>query len=108
MWFNYRLPRPCKRGAYQFASLCDVPIISCFVEIIDLDKDDNEEFKEVKYIVHVLDPIIPDKNKTARQNSIDMAEIDYKQKVEAYEKCYNKKLNYKFSYDDIAGYKKKD
>ena len=24
MWFNYRLPRPCKRGAYQFAHELDV------------------------------------------------------------------------------------
>lgn len=105
MWFNYRKPRPCKRGAYQFAAEANVPIISCFVEIQDLDKDDNEEFKEVKYIVHVLKPIYPDKNKSVRQNSIDMAEIDYKQKIEAYEKCYKKKLDYKFSYKDIAGYK---
>jgi 1-acyl-sn-glycerol-3-phosphate acyltransferase len=106
MWFNYRKPRPCKRGAYQFAAEANVPIISCFVEIKDLDKDDNEEFKEVKYIVHILKPIYPDSNKTVRQNSIDMADIDYKQKVKSYEECYKKKLDYTFNYQDIAGYKK--
>ncbi len=105
MWFNYRKPRPCKRGAYEFASENNVPIISCFVEIRDKDKDDNEEFKEVEYIVHVLKPIYPDKNKSARENSKLMAEQDYKQKVEAYEKAYKKKLDYTFSYEDIAGYK---
>ena len=108
MWFNYRKPRPCKRGAYQFAADAGMPVIPCFTEIIDLDKDDNEEFKEVKYIVHILKPIYPNKDLTSRENSIIMAEDDYKQKCDAYEKAYNKKLNYKFSYDDIAGYKKKD
>ncbi len=106
MWFNYRKPRPCKRGAYQFAAESGKPIISCFTEIRDTAKDDNDEFKEVKYIVHVLKPIYPDKNKSVRENSKIMAEIDYKQKKEAYEKCYHKKLDYTFSYEDIAGYKK--
>jgi len=108
MWFNYRLPRPCKRGAYQFASKLDVPIIPCFVEIIDLEESDNEQFNKVRYILHVLKPIYPDPKKTIRQNSIDMAQIDYEQKCEAYEKAYQQKLDYTFSYKDIAGLKKKD
>lgn len=108
MWFNYRKPRPCKRGAYQFAAEANVPIISCFVEIQDLEKEDNDEFNQVKYVVHVLKPIYPDSSKSARENSKIMAEIDYKQKINAYEKAYNTKLNYEFSLNDIAGLKKKD
>lgn len=108
MWFNYRLPRPCKRGAYQFAAEAGVPVISCFVEMIDQKEEDNEEFSKLKYIVHVLKPIYPDPNKSSRENSKIMSEMDYKQKIEAYENAYHKKLNYKFSYSDIAGYKKKD
>ena len=108
MWFNYRKPRPCKRGAYQFAADANVPIIPCFTQMVDLDKDDNDEFKEVKYIVHILKPIYPKENITSRENSIEMSENDYKQKIEAYEKAYNKKLYYKFFYEDIAGYKKED
>lgn len=106
MWFNYRLPRPCKRGAYEFAAEADVPIISCFVEIVDTGLSDNEEFNKVKYIVHILKPIYPDKNKSIRQNSLLMAELDYKQKIAAYEQAYHKKLDYTYSSDDIAGLKK--
>jgi 1-acyl-sn-glycerol-3-phosphate acyltransferase len=105
MWFNYRKPRPCKRGSYLFAAELNVPVISCFVEMIDLDTFDNAEFKNVKYIIHILKTIYPDKEKSIRQNSIDMAEIDYKQKKEAYENAYGKKLDYTFDYSDIAGYK---
>ena len=39
MWFNYRKPRPPKRGAYFYAAKFNVPIISCFVEMRDMDKD---------------------------------------------------------------------
>lgn len=103
MWFNYRKPRPCKRGAYHFASMFNVPIISCFTEIIDLNEEDNDEFNKVKYVVHILKPIIPDSNKSIKSNSIDMANIDYTQKKEAYVKAYNKELVYDFDNHDIAG-----
>ena len=105
MWFNYRKPRPPKKGAYKFAAENNVPIISCFTEIIDKAEDDNEEFKKVKYKLHILKPIYPNKELSSKENARIMADIDYKQKVEAYEKAYNKKLDYKFEYSDIAGYK---
>ncbi len=100
MWFNYRKPRPCKRGAYQFASEFNVPIISCFVEIVDLGVLDNDEFNKVKYIVHILNCIYPDSSKSVRANSIDMANKDYEQKKEAYEKAYNKIVVNKDGVDD--------
>ncbi len=106
MWFNYRKPRPCKRGAYQFASMLNVPIISCFVEINDLSDDDNEEFYKVKYKVHILKPLIPDKNKSDRANIIELSKKDYEQKKESYEISYDTKLDYEFSISDIAGLKK--
>lgn len=104
MWFNYRKPRPPKRGAYYYAAQCNVPVISFFIEIKELTEKENDEFYQVKYIVHVLDPIYPDPDLPARENSRLMMQQDYKQKVEAYEKAYGKKLTYEFSYDDIAGY----
>lgn len=106
MWFNYRLPRPCKKGAYHFAAEHNVPIISLFIEMRDLNEDDNEQFKQIKYIVHFLKTIYPDNNKSVRENASYMSELDYKQKCEAYEKIYNKEIEYKYNYKDIAGLKK--
>lgn len=80
MWFNYRKPRPLKTGAYYYAAKNNVPIISCFVEIIDKDKKDTEEFKKVKYVLHILPPIYPDKEKTTKDNSIIMMQKDYEKK----------------------------
>lgn len=105
MWLNYRKPRTLKRGAYYYAAKFNVPIISCFVEMKDLKKDDTEEFKKVKYVLHILDPIYPDPDKSERENSFDMMKKDYEQKKEAYEKAYGKSLVYAFEPSDIAGWK---
>ena len=108
MWNNYRLPRPCKRGAYQFAAEANKPIISTFTELVDTGISDDDIFNKLKYVIHILKPILPDSNKSVRQNSIDMANIDYEQKKECYEKAYDKKIDYTFDISNIAGLKKKD
>lgn len=105
MWFNYRKPRPPKSGAYFYAAKLNVPIISCFVEIVDMDQDDNAEFKKVKYILHVLDVLYPDQNKTVKENTEALGVIDYKLKKNCYETAYGKELTYSFDNLDIAGWK---
>ena len=105
MWFNYRLPRPCKRGAYQFAHELDVPVISCFVKMIDTDITDNNEFNVVKYNVIINKVIYPEANESIKSDSIKMAEVDYEARKKAYENAYNKKLKYEFDINDIAGWK---
>lgn len=105
MWFNYRKPRPNKRGAFYFAAGLDVPVVPCFVEILDTDKPDNDEFFVSKYVLHVLPAIYPDEKKTVHQNSMEMCTRDFEEKKKAYEKAYGKKLDYAFSEDDIANYR---
>ena len=105
MWFNYRKPRPPKNGAYFYAAKLNVPIISCFVEIVELDVDDTAEFKKVKYILHILDVLYPDQNKSVRENTEKLGIRDYTLKKECYESVYGKTLTYNFENSDIAGWK---
>lgn len=105
MWFNYRKIRPLKRGAYQYAAILNVPIISCFTKIIDTDIIDNEEFNKTIYELNVLGYLYPDKDISPRVNSINMLNEDYTWKKRSYEEAYNKSLDYNFSKDDIAGYR---
>lgn len=104
MWFNYRKPRPGKRGAYHYAASFGVPVISCFVEIVDRQDLQAPNFVEVGYVMHVLDPIWPDPAKSVRENSVEMCRRDYEQKVSAYEQAYQRPLDYRFTPDDIAGW----
>lgn len=105
MWFNYRKPRPPKSGAYFYAAKLGIPIISCFVEMIDLAEDDTKEFKKVKYVLHILDVLYPDQNKTVKENTEDLGNIDYSLKLACYERVYGKELSYQFESSDIAGWK---
>ena len=104
MWFNYRKPRPCKRGAYLYAAKCWVPVVSCFVEMIDEQDFQEPYFHKVRCRLHVLDPIFPDSSLSEKENSIAMCARDYTQKVRCYEQCYGRQLDYAFSPNDIAGW----
>lgn len=104
MWFNYRKPRPPKRGAYYFASRMNVPVICCFVEMRDIPELDTPEFHKVRYTIHILDVLTPDPAKSVRENSLEMCRRDYALKKRAYEEIYGKPLDYTFADSDIAGW----
>lgn len=105
MWFNYRKPRPPKNGAYFYAAKLNVPIISCFVEMVDLSEDDTDEFKKVKYVLHILDLLYPDPDKSIKENTEILGVADYTLKKDCYENVYGKELTYTFENSDIAGWK---
>ena len=104
MWFNYRKPRPQKRGAFLFAAEYNVPVVPTFVELQDLEHEVAPGFRDVRTILHVLPPISPDPSKSARENSFAMCSADYAAKVACYQKCYGKPLTYDFDPSDIAGW----
>ena len=56
------------------------------------------------YDLLLLDVMMPDPNKTIRENSIYMRDRDYELKKQAYEKAYGKELTYDFDITDIAGW----
>lgn len=104
MWFNYRKPRPLKKGVYYYSAKLNVPVISCFVEIKDLDDMDNDEFHKISYVLHVLGVLYPDSEKSINENCDELRSKDYELKKSAYERVYNKPLDYTFESSDIAGW----
>ena len=100
MWFNYRKPRPGKRGAFLFAAQYGVPVVPTFVQMQVI----GPEPKDVKLILHVLDPIFPNPALSVRENSFAMCKADYEAKVACYEAAYHRPLDYTFSPWDIAGW----
>lgn len=104
MWFNYRKPRPQKRGAFLFAAEYNVPVVPTFVEMQDLEREVAPGFRDVRTVLHVLPPIYPDPSLSARENSFAMCKADYAAKVACYEQCYHRPLTYDFTPWDIAGW----
>ncbi len=103
MWFNYRKPRPAMKGAHFFAAKLGVPVVSCFVEMRDMEEMDNDQFHKVRYVMHILDVLRPNPELSERENMRMLCEKDFKLKKEAYERIYGKELDYTFDYSDIAG-----
>ncbi|GAA2972886.1 lysophospholipid acyltransferase family protein [Lentilactobacillus parakefiri] len=105
MWFNYRKPRPLERGAYYYAVKFNVPIVSCFVSMVDAPTKSDPY--GINYTVHILPPIYPEvvkqTAKSSRADADKMREQDYQQKVAAYEKAYHRQFNIAFQQDDVAG-----
>lgn len=104
MWFNYRKPRPLMRGAYHFAARLNCPVVSCFVEMQDEEAMDTPRFHKIRYVLHILDILLPDPRKSVRENSILLCQQDYELKKAAYEQAYGKELRYDFEPGDIAGW----
>jgi len=104
MWFNYRKPRPLKRGAYYYAARHGRPVIPCFTEIIEEEEMETDSFRKTRWVVHVMEPIYPDPSLSVRENSMRMQALDFEAKKAAYEKAYGKPLDYTYSDWDIAGY----
>lgn len=104
MWFNYRKPRPQKRGAFLFAAEYNVPVVPAFVEMQDLEREVAPGFRDVRTVLHILPPIYPDPSLSARENSFAMCKADYAAKAACYEQCYHRPLTYDFTPWDIAGW----
>ena len=94
MWWNYRKPRPFKVRAFKFASKNNVPVIPCFITMSDSDKIGKDGFPIQEYTIHIMKPLFPDKNKTAKENAEEMCQKNYEMCVETYEKVYKQKLTF--------------
>lgn len=106
MWFNYKKPRPLKIGAYHYAAKFNVPIIPCFIEMREKETIGADGFYDLKYKLHILDPIYPDTSLGLKECKILMRETDYNQRIKAYEEIYGKKFTDEFNpKEDIAGWK---
>ena len=73
--------------------------------MVYLQEDDTDEFKKVKYVLHICGILYPDKEKTVRENTEELGIRDYELKKNCYESVYGKKLTYDFENSDIAGWK---
>ncbi|MCR5694908.1 MAG: 1-acyl-sn-glycerol-3-phosphate acyltransferase [Clostridia bacterium] len=94
MWWNYRKPRPLKRGAFVFAARNMVPVLPCFITMKDSDFIDQDGFHIQEYTVHVSEPIYPDPALTERENTKMLMEKNSIIWKDIYEMTYGIPLTY--------------
>ena len=94
MWWNYRKPKPLKKGAFSMAATNGVPVVPCFITMRDTDKLDENGFKVQEYTIHIGKPIYPDENKSIAQNISYMMAENAAEWQQTYERFYGVPLRY--------------
>ena len=94
MWWNYRKPKPLKKGAFSMAATNSVPVVPCFITMRDTDVIDENGFKVQEYTVHIGKPIYPDKNLSVAKNVAAMMAKNAEVWKQIYEDFYGIPLRY--------------
>lgn len=99
MWWNYRKPKPLKKGAYTFATKNDVPVLPCFITMEDSDILGEDGFYVQEYTIHIAPAIYPDSKNSRAANIQMMKDKNFEVWKEIYETTYGEALVY--DTDDI-------
>lgn len=94
MWWNYRKPKPLKKGAFNFAARNNVPVIPIFITMEDSEIIGEDGFPVQEYTVNIEKPIYPDEKLTEKENTEIMKEKNYEVWKNIYEDFYNMPLEY--------------
>ena len=94
MWWNYRKPKPLKKGAYIFAARNRVPVLPCFITMKDTDIIGDDGFFVQEYTIHIGEPIMPDESKSFGEN------VDYlmNENFEIWKRIYETEYQIPLSY----------
>lgn len=99
MWWNYRKPKPLKKGAFTFAAKNNVPVLPCFITMEDSDILGKDGFYVQEYTIHIASAIYPDPEKSRAANVDRMKEENFEVWKQIYETSYEEPLVY--DSDDI-------
>ena len=94
MWWNYRKPKPLKRGAFQCAARSNAPVLPCFITMKDSDVMGEDGFYVQEYTIHVSEPVFPEEGLPVRKQAEIMMKKNYDLWKEIYEEEYHIPLSY--------------
>ena len=94
MWWNYKKPKPLKRGGFILAADNNVPVVPCFITMEDTDVLDGDGYPVQAYTINVCDPIIPSKQLSRAENIEMLMKENYAAWKNVYEKTYGIPLTY--------------
>ncbi len=94
MWWNYRKPKPLKKGAYAFAAKSMVPVLPCFITMRDSDLMGEDGFYVQEYTIHIGKPLYPDPELHHTKNAENLMAQNAAVWKEIYETEYGVPLTY--------------
>ena len=94
MWWNYKKPKPLKKGGFTFAAKNNVPVLPCFITMEDSNVPGEGGLPVQEYTIHVSEPIYPDPEKSRAENVKYMMNTNYAVWKDIYERVYQIPLKY--------------
>lgn len=92
MWWNYRKPKPLKKGAFTLAARNHVPVLPIFITMDDSDVLGDDGFWVQEYTIYIGTPIYPQEELSRMENVRWLMEENARQWKEIYETHYGEKL----------------
>ncbi len=102
LWWNYRKPKPLKHGAFKLATRNNVPIIPIFITMEDSKIIGEDGFPVQEYIVNISEPIYPNQNLNAKENTENMLNQNFEIWKNIYEEFYKIPLEYTTMKEEVA------
>lgn len=102
MWWNYRKPKPLKKGAFAFAVRNRVPVLPCFITMEDSDILGDDGFYVQEYTIHICPPVYPDPQKSRTENVEMLRRENFELWKRVYEETYHEPLTYTCQTDALA------
>ena len=92
MWWNYNKVRPFKIGAFDMAAKNNVPVLPIFISFEDSDIMCEDGFYVQEYTLHIMPPVYPKEEFTAKDNAAYMLETSYNLFKSKYAEAYGEEL----------------
>lgn len=94
MWWNYRKPKPLRKGAYTLAAKNKAAVLPVFITMQDSDTLDPDGFFVQEYTIHIGKPIFPNPELPLAENISSMMNENYLVWKKVYEDVYGIPLKY--------------
>lgn len=94
LWWNYKKPRPYKKGAYYYAVTNNVPIVPMFITFKQRNKKSKDGIPKYDLTLHVMPAIYPNPNFLKQDNINNLMHQNFLMCKDVYEKFYKTNLSY--------------
>lgn len=94
MWWNYKKPKPLKKGAFKMAARNKVPVLPIFITMEDSEIIGEDGFPVQEYTINISKPIYPDEKLSEGENYIQMKDKNFEIWKKIYEDFYKIPLEY--------------
>ena len=94
LWWNYRKPKPLRKGAYTLAVKNNVAVLPVFITMQDSDIVGSDGFFVQEYTIHICKPIFPNPEISRNENIEFMMNENYSAWKKIYEDTYKIPLRY--------------